>query len=157
MTAELFSTLQPLILVCHAAATFYMAGLIWMVQRVHYPLLAGVGSQQFTAYERAHVARITPIVAPAMSIELGTGLALLALPPPNVPLFLPWLGLGLLGLIWLSTFLLQVPRHDELRSGFDPVSHRRLVATNWIRTALWSLRGALVLGMMLWETSAGSS
>ena len=67
------------------------------------------------------------------------------LPPGNVPHLLPWLGVGLLVVIWLSTFLLQVPRHRTLESGFDISVHRRLVGTNWIRTFAWSLRGLLVL------------
>ena len=157
MTPE---TLWPVflsILLVHVAATLYMVGLVWFVQRVHYPLFAGVGSTRFPAYERAHVARITPIVAPAMLIEAKTALVLVVFPIPNVPVVLPWIGLGLLALIWLSTFLLQVPRHDELRQGFDAASHRRLVATNWIRTALWTLRGGLVLCMVFWAASGSSS
>jgi hypothetical protein len=147
MTPE---TATLLILLCHAGATLYMAGLVWFVQRVHYPLLAGVGRQHFAAYERAHLSRITPIVAPAMLLEAGTALALVAVPPPHVMPWTTWLGLGLLGLIWLSTFLLQVPRHDELSAGFDAVSHQRLVASNWIRTSLWSLRGILVGAMVFY-------
>jgi hypothetical protein len=145
MTTE---TLSRLVLALHLAATFYMLGLVWFVQRVHYPLFAGVGSQQFPAYERAHLSRTNPVVGPPMLIEAATALALVALPLPNVPHFLPWLGVGLLVVIWLSTFLLQVPRHRELSAGFDPSAHRRLVATNWLRTSAWSLRGLLVLWML---------
>lgn len=157
MTGEMLSTIKLWILLCHAAATLYLVGVVWFVQRVHYPLFAGVGFQHFPAYQRDHVARVTPIVAPIMLIEAGTGLALLAFPPPNVPLMLPGLGLGLLGIIWLSTFLLQVPRHDELKTGFDAASHQRLVATNWIRTILWSLRGGLVLGMIFCVATRAST
>ncbi len=49
--------------------------------------------------------------------------------------------------IWASTALLQVPRHTALGSGFDRAAHGGLVLTNWLRTAAWSLRGALVLWM----------
>jgi hypothetical protein len=34
-----------LVLVLHFASTFYMVGLVWFVQRVHYPLFAGFGVQ----------------------------------------------------------------------------------------------------------------
>jgi len=145
MTAE---TLSLLVLVLHFAATFYMVGLVWFVQQVHYPLFAGVGSQQFPAYERAHVSRTNPVVGPPMLIEVVTALVLVALPIPNVPHLLPWLGVGLLVVIWLSTSLLQVPRHRELSAGFETSTHRSLVATNWIRTSAWSLRGLLVLSMV---------
>jgi hypothetical protein len=49
--------------------------------------------------------------------------------------------------IWLSTALLQSPRHRELGGGFDAASYRFLVASNWLRTACWSARGLVVLWM----------
>ena len=153
MTAE---TLAPLVVTIHLAATFYMVGLVWFVQRVHYPLFADVGSRHFPAYERAHVLRTGPVVGPAMLIEAATALALLGLPLPNVPPVAPWLGAGLLAVIWLSTWGLQVPRHRELSAGFEAGAHRSLVATNWIRTCAWSLRGLLLLWMVrsAWASAA---
>jgi hypothetical protein len=76
MTAE---ALSLWVLALHFAATFYVVGLVWFAQRVHYPLFAGVGSQQFSTCERAHVSRGGPVVGPAMRIEAVTALALLAL------------------------------------------------------------------------------
>jgi hypothetical protein len=55
------------------------------------------------------------------------------------------LGAILLLPIWLSTALLQVPAHRRLGSGFDDTVAARLVQTNWLRTALWSARSALIL------------
>ncbi len=49
--------------------------------------------------------------------------------------------------IWTSTFAVQVPLHGRLARGFDSVTHRRLVLTNWARTAGWSVRGVLALLM----------
>ena len=58
-----------------------MAGLGWIVQLVHYPLFESVGSERFVEYHRRHSERITPIVLPAMSIELITaGLLLFSRP-----------------------------------------------------------------------------
>jgi len=51
-------------------------------------------------------------------------------------------------LVWASTWLLQVPAHRRLGAGFDPVWHARLVRGNWLRTALWTFRGVLVLAMV---------
>ena len=56
-----------------------------------------------------------------------------------------WAGLALLAVIWLSTALVQVPLHRRLQGGFDAAAHRRLVRTNWLRTAAWTLRAALAL------------
>ncbi len=148
MTGEILQRADAWILSAHVAATFYMVGLVWFVQRVHYPLFGGVGPQGFSSYQAAHLTRTGPVVGPAMLLEGATGVALVALPPTGVPLALPWLGLGLLLVIWSSTWMLQVPRHRELVTGFVAAAHRRLVATNWIRTAAWSMRGGLVLWMV---------
>ncbi|HEX2205610.1 MAG TPA: hypothetical protein VHG91_20025 [Longimicrobium sp.] len=51
-------------------------------------------------------------------------------------------------MVWLSTALLQVPMHGRLERGFDAAAHRRLVATNWVRTVAWTARGVLLLWSM---------
>jgi hypothetical protein len=48
----------------------------------------------------------------------------------------------------VSTFAVQVPLHARLAAGFDPQAHRRLVLTNWWRTAAWSLRSLLALWIL---------
>ena len=128
----------------HAVATLAMVAIIWFVQCVHYPLFQFVGAAAFTSYEAAHVQRITWLVAPTMFVELGTALVLAVLGSPRLSSWELWVGLGLLAVIWGSTFLLQVPIHGQLREGFDGRSLRRLVATNWVRTVAWTGRGVLV-------------
>ena len=75
------------LLLCHAAATLFMVGLIWFVQRVHYPLLSGVGSREFATYEQAHVGRTFPVVGPPMVLEAATAAALVASPDTHVVAF----------------------------------------------------------------------
>lgn len=132
-------------LLAHLAATWAMVGLIWLVQVVHYPLFAHVGESAFVEYERRHQARITWVVAPLMLVELLLAVGLVARPAPHAPRWVAWLGLGLLGVAWLSTFLIQVPLHERLARGFDATAHRWLVDSNWLRTSAWTLRGALAL------------
>jgi hypothetical protein len=67
-----------------------------------------------------------------------------------MPRWIAIAGLVAVGMIWASTIFLQVPCHNRLLSGFDLDTYRRLVNTNWIRTLLWSLRGA-VLVYVLWQ------
>jgi hypothetical protein len=132
----------------HAAATLFMTGLIWFVQVVHYPLFARVGGDGYRDYQAEHMRRTGWVVGPAMLAELGSGGALVWLRPAAVTDALVWLGLGLLAVVWLSTALVQVPRHDTLAGGWDERAGRELVATNWLRTAAWSARGLLVLAML---------
>lgn len=136
-----------IVLLAHAGATWFMSGVIWIVQVVHYPLFAGVGADRFADYERAHQRRITRVVAPAMFVELGLAIALvLMLDGPA--LRLAWAGLALLAVNWVSTFAVQVPAHTSLAGGFDERAHKRLLATNWVRTAAWSARGVIALVMI---------
>lgn len=127
-------------------ATLALVGLIWTIQIVHYPLFRRVGEDAYPAYQAGHVRRISIVVAPLMLAELATAV-LLVLVPTDVPPALAWIGLALVGVIWISTALLQAPLHARLEQGFDARTHRRLVATNWIRTLAWTARGAIVLAM----------
>ncbi|MFG0246635.1 MAG: hypothetical protein ACF8MF_11365 [Phycisphaerales bacterium JB052] len=130
------------ILLVHAGSTCAMMGLIWFVQIVHYPLMARVGAQDYSLYQHAHMSRTTFVVAPLMLAEMGTAILLLWLLGPDAfPLTIA--GLVMLVLNWISTAALQVPAHKGLTQGFAERAHRRLVATNWIRTILWSLRAVL--------------
>ena len=123
----------------HILSTVYMTGLIWFVQLVHYPMFAQVGPEHFETYEKIHNQRTSIAVMPAMLAELGTAVWLFV----QTPELIYGVGLGLIGIIWASTFLLQVPCHTRLLTGFDPATQRKLVNTNWIRTIAWSARALL--------------
>ena len=132
----------------HLAATMAMVGLIWFVQVVHYPLFAAVGEERFGAYEAAHAQRTAWVVGPPMALEALAAIVLVASPPPGVAPAATWVGLGLLAIVQASTVALQVPAHRALAAGFDPVTWRRLVRTNWIRTAGWSARGCVAVALV---------
>ncbi|MEO1278738.1 MAG: hypothetical protein AAFV77_07280 [Planctomycetota bacterium] len=125
----------------HAAATWFMVGLIWFVQVVHYPLFARVGEDGWPAYSTSHQARTTMVVGPVMLAEFATAAALLVL----VPGVLSIGGAVLLGFVWASTFFVQVPLHGKLERGHDATLVRRLVMTNWLRAFLWTARGVLAV------------
>jgi hypothetical protein len=137
--------LLDLISVIHAASTWFMVGLIWFVQVVHYPGFGHVPPEGFVDYAARHVARTGFVVGPPMLIEAGSAMALVYLSPST----LTWSALALLFIVWLSTGLLQVPAHDRLSSGRDDAVIRRLVLTNWLRTVAWSIRGVLAMAILL--------
>ena len=144
------------LLLVHVAATFVMVGIIWFVQVVHYPLFAKVGRTGFSAYSEAHSRLTGYVVGPPMLVEAATAVLLVLRRPDEVPAALAWAGLALLAGVWLSTALLQSPRHGRLALGFDAGTYRFLVASNWARTVLWSLRGVLVLWMAAGAAGAPS-
>jgi uncharacterized membrane protein len=136
------------LLIANIVSTWYMVGLIWMVQIVHYPLFAKVGSDQFTGYQISHQSLTTLVVGPPMLIEIVTAVLLIWIRPAAIPAWSIFAALGLLAIVWASTAFLQVPCHEKLTDGFDATIHGRLVSSNWIRTVAWTARGVLVAWML---------
>lgn len=126
-----------------------MTGLIWLIQLVNYPLMSFVPEDRFIDYEHAHCRRITPVVLPLMICELATSGWLWLKPITSVEAELT-IGAVMTGLLWASTFLIQVPLHKRLEKGFEHRTWRRLVLSNWIRTAFWSAR-SLLMSWVLWQ------
>lgn len=132
----------PFLLQFHSATTWALVGLIWVIQLVHYPLFGHVGRETFQLYHKRHTTQITWVVAPLMFTEVTTAVWLVFAGSHE-----PWLLASLVPLagIWLSTWWVQIPLHERLAKGFDEQTHRRLVTSNWWRTAAWTLRGFCLL------------
>jgi hypothetical protein len=137
------------LLLAQLATTLPLAGLIWTIQVVHYPLFARVGAPGFAAYHAEHAARITWLVGPLMLVELGAALAWFRWPIERAPTWYAPAMAALVGVAWVTTACGSVPAHAQLELAFDRGAYDRLVASNWARTAAWSLRAAL----LLWLTS----
>lgn len=133
------------LLLSHGAVTWSLVGLIWTIQVVHYPLFREVGPERFIAYHQRHMALVSRVVGPLMLAEIGTAAWLLSLGERSI-LFLG--SLAALALIWVSTWLFQVPLHRKLASGYDASSIQKLVRTNVWRTAGWTIRGICVAAVL---------
>ncbi|MFO0890725.1 MAG: hypothetical protein U0790_16470 [Isosphaeraceae bacterium] len=140
--------MQQLLLAACAASAWYMTGLIWFVQVVHYPLFAGVGSESFPEYHRIHVRRTTWVVLAPMLVELLSAIGLVIDPPATAGRVLPWIGLFATLLCWLSTAFVQVPLHERLARASDRGLMVRLVRTNLARALGWTAHALITLAMM---------
>ena len=136
------------VLVIGAAATWGMVGLIWMVQVVHYPMLAKYSGVAPVRAVVDHQRRITPVVGPFMAVEGVTAVILLVDRPSTMGTVSAWTTAVLLGVALLSTVIIQVPLHSRLAEGHDDELARRLITTNWIRTAAWTARGLVMVGVL---------
>jgi hypothetical protein len=114
--------------VLNLALAGYMAGVIWVVQRVHYPLFAHYGA--FAPAMLEHQRRITPVVGPPMGAQVVVAALLLA----DAATGLAWANAALVAVAFGSTGLYFGPLHGRL----TPEGVRRLVAANWLRTAAWT-------------------
>lgn len=126
-------------------ATWAMVGVIWTVQVVHYPLMAFTGPDHSAAYQQRHVKQISLLVVPLMSIEAVAAVALFI----SQPGVLSMLGVLLLIGIWGVTGAMSVPAHDRLQFGYRREPFKLLMRSNSMRTALWTLRGVVVVAMVV--------
>ncbi len=131
------------VFILHLFTSFFMTGLCWFVQVVHYPLFLQIDLKDFPAYEQKNL-RTGFITIPVMMIELLTGLWLIYVNQDS----LHFLNVILLGVIGLSTVIFQGPIHLKLRNQASPVLINKLIQTNWIRTVSWTLR-SLILTLLM--------
>jgi hypothetical protein len=136
---------MDLLLLAHAGATAYLAGLAWTVQLVVYPSFREVGpTPAWPAAHAAHSRRITVAVGPAWAVQGGCVAALLLLRPG--PLVL--LTAALAALTVASTVAVQVPLHARLSRGWDEAAATRLVRSTWLRTAAWTAGAVCALALL---------
>lgn len=134
-----------LIFLINTFASFFMTGLIWVVQLVHYPSFHYVGHEDFKAFQLHHVNSIDKIVIPVMVAEISTSFGLAWI---DGFLSLNAAGFYIVILIWASTGLFSVPAHTKLESSKNEDAINKLVSTNWIRTILWSIKSGLSLYLL---------
>jgi len=109
--------------------------LIWLVQLIIYPSFAFAAVETFTQWHKRYTGLITIFVAPLMLLQT-TAFAWQAF---FLGRWHDWVGFALVVTCWIATFCLSVPCHDALqRQGYDLKIIKRLVRTNWIRTAAWT-------------------
>lgn len=137
----------PVLFLLHAASTWALVGLIWVVQLVQYPGFERVGSSEWASFHEHHCSRITWIVAPLMGAELVSALVLAFAEPLSGSTWAWRLGLAAALLPWLFTAFLSVPLHQRL-GGRDRSALSALVRTNWPRTLVWSGRGLWTLWVL---------
>lgn len=144
---------HTIVLVAQAVASGMMAGIIWFVQVVHYPLFAAVGPADRVPYAVANQRRTTGVVLPPMLVEAAAALWLALRPPAEIGRWPAVAGLVLVALLWLSTLAVQMPLHGRLARDGDAATVRSLVRGNWPRTLLWTARAVLAAWML--ATAAG--
>ncbi len=127
-------------------SAFFLTGVIWTIQIVHYPSFHYIDKLSFVNFHHFHERRISIIVMPLMILELISSVALYFNDMSNHTFLL---NLIVVGLIWCSTFFIQVPIHNILSQKKDNMMIEKLVRTNWIRTFLWTLKMLLIIDELI--------
>lgn len=132
----------------HLASSWFMVGLVWFVQYVHYPLLYDLPATAVPTYQQAHIRRTFPLIPLVMLTEALTALLLW---PGQVTDSVGWAWLVntiSLAVVWLLTFAVLVPLHQRLTLGYDPRTHQRLLRWNLARSVAWLAHGLAATGLL---------
>lgn len=119
------------------ASCLFMAGVISVIQAIHYPSFMTVERGKFPEFHAAHSRALSIIAAPAMIIELLSAILLARIGSI-------WVILNLCAVValWALTFFVSVPIHNRLAAQFEKSDCLKLAQTNWPRTILWLFRAA---------------
>ena len=120
---------------------FGLVVLIWMVQLVVYPSFKYIPAAALLQWHCCYTARITVVVMPLMvaQVILHIGRCYADFSLNNFCL------LVLVISTWMTTVTIFVPLHNQITSCEElPCTLAKLVAYNWIRTAIWTV-------IFLWE------
>lgn len=129
--------------IAHLFASFFLCGLIWIVQLVHYPAFRFVEQGDFVKFEEFHTRNISFIVVPVMILELASAFLLFKNSVDHSNLLA--INLLLAVLVWIVTFVFSVPCHMKLAREKDLKSINLLVRTNWLRTFIWTAKSVLLI------------
>lgn len=133
-------SLDSAALAVHIVSCVFMAGVISVVQLIHYPCFVQIDKAQFSNFHLRHTRALGWIAGPAMCAELISAIWIAR----SGNLFLI-LNLVSVITIWILTFSISVPSHKRLAMGFNETAWRRLLGTNWLRSFLWCSRALLFL------------
>ncbi len=134
----------------HALSTWFMVGMIWTIQIVHYPLFAFVGSETYEDFQAKHVEVIGLLLVVPWLVEGLSALVLLVCLSGSLRK-LAVVGAVLMASIMALSAFVSAPAHGDLASGFNAEVHNDLMFGNLIRSILWTARGCIAAAI-LWIT-----
>ncbi len=133
---------QFIIFLVHLISTSIMVGVIWVIQLAHYPSFHFIDKDIYTSFQKFHMNKISLIVLPVMLVEITTGVILLNVDNYKSTFIL--IAFIILIIIWAITGVYFSSAHNKLVIGYQELIINQLVAMNWIRTLLWTLRMILL-------------
>ena len=137
-----------ILLIVNFFISSFMLGLILVTQIVSYPLFLKVEVDNFSIFHDDYVSRISFIAVPVMLGELFIS----TLVYYYFNTFLGFMILLSIILIFISTFIIQVPLHNKLKLANNRKDIIKLVNTNWIRTFLWLVKSIFSILIIFKET-----
>jgi len=142
--------MKPVIFITCIFSTFLMTGIIWIIQLVHYPAFVFVDPAYFPDFHQFHTQIMSFIAGPLMITELFSTFLQVLYQNNKIERVIGILSLIIIVLIFISTFFIQVPLHNQLSiTGKNLDLINELVSSNWIRTLLWTVKSGLLIYLLL--------
>ena len=129
------------ILFFHFFLTFFMTGIIWLIQLIHYPSFSFIDKNMYSTFQAFHMNRISFLVGPIMFLELFSGFYLLFFYSESNFFVINFI---LNILILTMTIIVFGTIHRKLIEGFKFSLFAKLISMNWIRTILWSMKSIFI-------------
>nr|WP_210423730.1 hypothetical protein [Croceivirga thetidis] len=115
---------------------FGLVVLIWLVQLIIYPGFQFYSFEKLGHWHPIYTNAISTVVIPLMLGQLSV-VSIQIIKVRNVYTILSACGVVM---VWLLTFLVFVPMHNEISMGIiQETTLKNLVAQNWYRTVAWSV------------------
>ena len=137
------------LLFLHGCVTFFLTGLIWVVQLVHYPMFRFLDPKTQSNALKFHQQKISIIVVPLMLFELLSGVYLAYVQWSSLASF-HRINMVLLMVIWVHTFGLMVPFHQKISVQLNYELLQKTLTHHWVRTLAWTIKSVL-WGGVLWH------
>jgi hypothetical protein len=144
---------SELLVVGHTGATVAMVGVMWAVQLVIYPQFRRVDPGELASFLGDHSRRIVSVLVLFAPLEVLFSLLLWLDPPDGISRWVAFCSGLVLAALWVATGAYYGPSHGRIAAApatEAPALVERLISTNWLRTAGWTLRGGVAL-YLLWE------
>lgn len=119
----------------------FMIGISLITQFVTYPSFQSINPEIFSNFHKIYAQKMLFIVGPIMIIEFLSVVVLLFI---NIDFHFMVQFIFVL-LIWILTFFLIVPIHNELEKYYNKSLNNKLIKLNGYRTFLWFLKFIFLL------------
>ena len=119
----------------------FMIGISLITQFITYPSFQSINPEIFSNFHKIYTQKMLFIVGPIMTIEFLSVVVLLFI---NID-FHFLVQFIFVFLIWILTFFLIVPIHNELEKHYNKSLNNKLIKLNGYRTFLWFVKFIFLL------------
>jgi len=137
--------METIFLLFNLISTLLIAGILWFVQLVHYPLFNEIPAKNMVNYGYYHMQKISGIINLLFIVDFITIVFLLLLVNSDLSATLMVINISIFLFIVFLTRITFLPIHQQLSKNPNSTLIAKLINLNWIRTLVWSLKVIFLL------------